>query len=132
MELQVVVEAHSTSEDNERRIATGWLPGRLSAAGRRAATELGDRRRHDGLDRIFVSDLRRATETVEIAFEGSTIPIVYDWRLRECNYGRFNGRPRAEVHGDPAAYIDCPYPGGESWRGAVWRVGRPRIRRLAK
>ena len=32
--------------------------------------------------------------------------------------------PAAQVHGDRAAYLDQPYPGGESWRQAVNRVGR--------
>jgi broad specificity phosphatase PhoE len=124
VKLQVVLESHSTSEDNERGIATGWLPGRLSDAGREQAVELGNRRRNDNLAAIFVSDLRRATETVEIAFGSTTIPVFIDWRLRECNYGRMNGSPSAEVHHDRAAYLDRPYPGGESWREAVNRVGR--------
>lgn len=122
--VQVVFETHSSSVDNERGIATGWLPGRLSEAGREQARALGKRRRHDGLSAVFTSDLRRAVETVEIAFEGVEIPVFHDWRLRECNYGRLNGCPAAEVHGDRRRYLDEPYPGGESWRQAVQRVGR--------
>lgn len=124
MTIQVVFETHATSEDNESGIATGWLPGRLSATGRQQAAELGNRRRDDRLEAIFVSDLRRATETVEIAFAESQVPVFVDWRLRECNYGRMNGSTSAEVHGDRAAYLDTPYPDGESWRQAVARVGR--------
>ena len=63
-------------------------PGRLSESGRAAARELGERRRDDGIDVIYVSDLERALETVRIAFEGSDIPVRVDARLRECNYGR--------------------------------------------
>jgi 2,3-bisphosphoglycerate-dependent phosphoglycerate mutase len=33
MSVQIVFETHSISTDNERGIATGWLPGRLSEAG---------------------------------------------------------------------------------------------------
>ena len=29
--------------------------------------------------------------------------------------------PAAELHVDKAAYLDQPYPGGESWRQAVQR-----------
>jgi broad specificity phosphatase PhoE len=73
MAVELVYETHSISVDNERGIATGWLPGELSAEGRRLAYALGERRRNDGIDCVFTSDLRRAVETAEIAFEGSPI-----------------------------------------------------------
>ena len=122
MSTEIVFETHSWSTDNDRAVATGWLPGRLSARGRELAAELGARRRDDRLAAVFCSDLRRAAETAEIAFADTKIPILYDWRLRECDYGSANGRPAAEVHEHRAAQLDRPYPGGESWRQAVARV----------
>ena len=122
MATQIVYETHSISEDNERGRATGWLDGRLSEEGRRQAARLGDRRRGDGLSAVFSSDLGRARETVAIAFAGSTLPVLLDWRLRECDYGLINGGPTGEVHVDRLAHLDQPYPGGESWRQAVGRV----------
>jgi 2,3-bisphosphoglycerate-dependent phosphoglycerate mutase len=56
MAIEIVYETHSTTEDNEMGIATGWLPGRLSDAGRANAAMLGQRRHDDGLAAIFVSD----------------------------------------------------------------------------
>jgi broad specificity phosphatase PhoE len=52
------------------------------------------------------------------------VPILADWRLRECDYGRLNGAPVEEVHANRSSYLDQPYPGGESWRVATDRVGR--------
>lgn len=125
MSVRIVFETHQTSEDNEAGIATGWLPGRLSALGRRQARELGERRRHDGLAAVFSSDLRRAAETVELAFpEPGRPPTLLDWRLRECDYGELNGSPRDPVHGARLGHLTLPYPGGESWAQAVDRVGR--------
>jgi 2,3-bisphosphoglycerate-dependent phosphoglycerate mutase len=124
MAIEIVYETHSTTEDNEKGIATGWLPGRLSDAGTANAVMLGQRRRDDGLAAIFVSDLARAIETVEVAFAGTSIPILKDWRLRECDYGQLNGADAREVHGDRRKHLDLPYPGGESWRRATDRVGR--------
>jgi broad specificity phosphatase PhoE len=118
--VAVVFETHATSEDNEAGIATGWLPGRLSPAGRVQARELGERRRDDGLSVVFTSDLGRAVETAEIAFAGSPLSVVQDLRLRECNYGELNGT--AGPLYDRAARIDVAYPGGESWRQAVERA----------
>lgn len=40
--------------------------------------------------RVFSSDLGRAVETASIAFGNTCIPVLYDWRLRECDYGRRN------------------------------------------
>ncbi len=124
MVVQIVFETHQSTEDNEAGIATGWLPGRLSASGRRQAAELGERRRHDGLAAVFSSDLARATETVDVAFADTDVPVLLDWRLRECDYGELNGMPRDRVHADRLARLTAPYPGGESWQQAVGRVGR--------
>ena len=119
---EVVFETHATSEDNEAGIATGWLGGALSATGRDQAAELGRRRRADGLDLVVASDLNRAAETARIAFSGSGIPVRLDWRLRECDYGDWNGMPRARLDAERSRRIDEPWPNGESWREAVARV----------
>jgi len=122
--IGIVFETHSTTEDNEAGRATGWLPGRLSARGREQARELGQRRADGGFAAVFCSDLRRAVETADIAFAGSGVPVLHDWRLRECDYGTLNGMPAAEMHAGRGDHLDVPYPGGESWRQAVTRAGR--------
>lgn len=118
----IVFETHSITEDNERGLATGWLPGRLSPRGRMLAEELGDRRRDDGLSAVFTSDLRRSAETTAIAFGSTDLPVLHDWRLRECDYGELNGTPGSQIHDDRRRWLDVPYPSGESWRQAVRRV----------
>jgi alpha-ribazole phosphatase/probable phosphoglycerate mutase len=122
--IEIVFETHSFSEDNERGVASGWAHSRLSDNGRRSARELGERRRDDGVAAVFSSDLRRAAETAELAFEGSGVPLLLDWRLRECDYGDLTREPAATHVRDRARYLDTAYPGGESWRQAVARVGR--------
>ncbi len=57
---EIVFETHSTSEDNELGIASGWRDCRLSERGRIQASELGVRRRDDRVQAVFASDLRRA------------------------------------------------------------------------
>ena len=122
MSVQIVFETHSISTDNERGIATGWLHGELSRRGRELAKELGERRRTDGIAAVFTSDLRRAAETAEIAFGDSAIPILHDWRLRECDYGELNGGPADSVGAERPRRIDEPFPAGESYRDAVRRM----------
>ena len=124
MAIELVFETHSITVDNELGRATGWLPGQLSDRGRELARRLGDRRTGDGIAAVFTSDLARAAETASVAFDGSGIPVLHDWRLRECDYGEHNGMPTAEMHAGRREHLDRPYPGGESWRQAVARVGR--------
>ena len=124
MAIELVFETHSTTEDNEPGRATGWLPGRLSPQGRMQARQLGQRRTNNGIATVFSSDLTRAAQTAAAAFGESAIPVLYDWRLRECDYGQRNGMPVAELHANRRDHLDQPYPGGESWRQAVARVGR--------
>ena len=104
--------------------ATGWLPGQLSERGRAQARQLGQRRCSDGITAVFSSDLNRAAQTASIAFGQTPIPVLHDWRLRECDYGQRNGMPAAELHAGRREHLDQPYPDGESWRQAVTRVGR--------
>jgi alpha-ribazole phosphatase/probable phosphoglycerate mutase len=122
MGVQLVYETHAISEDNERGIATGWLPGSLSPRGRVLAGELGRRRRDDGLSSVFVSDLTRAVETAAIAFADSGVPVYVDTRLRECNYGEWNGVPVSVLEPQRRAHVDVRWPGGESYRDAVGRL----------
>jgi len=117
--VEIVFETHSLTEDNENGIATGWLPGRLSARGRALAAQLGIRYRDTDLAAVFVSDLRRAVETVQIAFADTPIAIHQDERLRECNYGDLNGCAIAVLTGLRSRHIDLPFPGGQSYRQVV-------------
>ncbi|MEU6854318.1 histidine phosphatase family protein [Actinacidiphila alni] len=114
--IRLVYETHATTTDNEAGIATGWLPGALSAAGRRQAGELGGRRRDDGIAAVYTSDLHRAVETARIAFAGTALPVHHDPRLRECNYGRLNGCPQEVLAPLRARSVDEPFPGGQSYR----------------
>lgn len=58
------------------------------------------------------------------AFGQTAIPVLPDWRLRECDDGQRNGMPVAELHAGRRDHLDQPYPDGESWRQAAARVGR--------
>jgi len=122
--IEVVFETHSWSQDNDLGVATGWLPGQLSERGQGLARELGQRHRSDGLNAVFTSDLRRAAETAALAFADSDLPVLADWRLRECDYGELNGAPAVRVHAMRSERLTVPYPGGESWTQAVARAGR--------
>ena len=131
MAVEIISETHSLTTDNETGFATGWLPGQLSETGRKLAPEIGERHRSDNIAAVFVSDLRRAVETAELAFGRSGIPIEQDERLRECNYGALNGMPVARLAAERSRHIDEPYPGGQSYREVVEQM-RSFLRDLAR
>src|SRR4051794_22569092 len=119
MTVQLIYETHSMTTDNEAGIATGWLPGELSAQGRIFAGQLGERRRTSGLAAVFASDLARARQTAEIAFAGTGIPLHLDARLRECNYGRLNGMPVTRLAAERSRHLHVPFPDGQSYRDVL-------------
>ncbi|WP_018348261.1 histidine phosphatase family protein [Longispora albida] len=112
MSIELIYETHSVTEDNEAGIATGWLPGKLSAYGVETARELGARHRDAGTTAVYTSDLARAAETVSIAFAGTGIPVYFDARLRECCYGDLDGAPAKEVEARRLQHVTEPFPGG--------------------
>lgn len=117
-------EFHCSSLDNERGIASGHNDPDLSPTGKRAAEDMGQRYRSRKIEAVYSSDLLRARRTAELAFGARGIPITYDERLRECDYGEMNGQLAKDMHRDRAQYVAKRYPGGESWASAALRTIR--------
>jgi broad specificity phosphatase PhoE len=111
---------HGTTTDNEQGLATGWLPGQLSVKGVEQAMLLGGQAAGLQFDVVFSSDLKRAVDTVQLAF-GGKYKTLQDDRLREANYGDLNGLPHS-FKDSMADYIDSPFPNGESYRDVEMRL----------
>jgi len=104
--------AHSSSEDNEALVRSGWNDPPLLENGVRQAGELRESVLDLEFDRVYSSDLQRATQTAELAFPD--IQTVADFRLREINYGALNGHPASTFPPDEGHYIINRFPGGEN------------------
>jgi broad specificity phosphatase PhoE len=120
--MKLWFETHSTSIDNERRIASGHLDAPLSEKGRIQAAELGARYSNRPLAIVYSSDLERASMTAEIAFAGTNVLRHQDRRLRECDYGDWAGCPVEELDAARLRFVHEPFPGGESFTDVVRRV----------
>jgi len=121
MNMKIYFVAHSTTKDNEAEISSGWKDVELSGLGIQQSKEMGERFKDINIDLICCSDFKRAVDTVKIAF-GDKYPIIVDKRLRELNYGDFNGKPSEVVEPMKKDYIKEPFPNGESYEQAVARV----------
>lgn len=119
--MKVYFTTHATTKDNEAKISSGWKDDELSDLGIQQAKELKDHLKNIKFDIICTSDLKRALDTIKLAF-GDKYPVVIDKRLRELNYGDFNGKPKAEVEPLKFNYINDAFPGGESYKQAEKRV----------
>ena len=119
--MKIFLTTHATTTDHEKGIASGWNDCRLSRRGIEQATELGNRFNGIVIDLICCSDLTRATETAGIAFEDK-YPLIIDERLREINYGDFNGKPADIIQAMRKMRISEPFSNGESYEKAVARV----------
>lgn len=119
--MLIYFATHATSKDNEAGIVSGWKDVELSELGVKQAKELGKRFKNIKIDLICCSDLKRAVDTVKIAF-GDKYPIIIDKRLRELNYGDFNGQPKEKVEGMKIICIKKPFPNGESYEQAIDRT----------
>jgi len=119
--MKIYFAAHSTTKDNEAEISSGWKDIDLSELGIQQSREMGERFKDIKVDLICCSDLQRAADTVKIAF-GDKYPIIVDKRLRELNYGDFNGKPSEVVEPMKKVHIKEPYPNGESYEQAMIRA----------
>jgi broad specificity phosphatase PhoE len=119
--ITIIFETHSTTKDNEAKLAAGWYDVELSELGEKQAKQLGERYTGQSFDAIFCSDLQRSYNTVELAF-GDQYPIIQDARLRACNYGELNRHPKAEIEAMRRQALDMPFPGGESYADTSRRM----------
>ena len=120
--VTIIFEAHATSVDNEKDIASGHADPELSELGVKQARELGERYASDRFDAIFCSDLQRSYKTAEIAFKDRGLPIIKDQRLRECDYGDLTQHPSKEVNAEKPKHITVPFPNGESYEQTSARM----------
>ncbi|MCD0161123.1 histidine phosphatase family protein [Deinococcus sp. 6YEL10] len=114
--LHLTLVRHGATDWNGAGRWQGWTDTPLGTLGETQAARLHARLRGRAFDRVHSSDLSRAARTAELTLPGQ--PLTLDARLRELNFGQFEGVTTADVQRDPA-YHDwqrdpwtLPAPGG--------------------
>ncbi len=120
--VTLIFEPHATTIDNENEVASGHYDVDLSAHGMQQALDMGVRYKNTAFDAVFTSDLKRASRTAEIAFQGRDVPLIKDPRLRECDYGGWTRRSKSEVEAERVHRIQVPFPQGESYAQTTERM----------
>ena len=112
--MEITLIRHGKTAGNLRGAYVGRTDESLCEEGRDALLQ----RRTAKADMIFSSPMKRCVETVGILYPGQH-PVLVE-KLRECDFGRFEGKTWQELSGDPEyqAWIDsggmAPFPEGES------------------
>ena len=94
---QVILIRHGETEWNKQRRMQGHLDSPLSEKGLRQAQLLGKRRAQMKFDALYSSDSGRAHTTARCVAEASGHTVVVEPRLRERNFGVFEGLTRDEM-----------------------------------
>ena len=119
--IKITYFVHGTTKDNEEEISSGWKDIELSELGKKQSLDLRAQVEGNKFDVVFCSDLKRAVDSAEITFQGLA-PIIKDRRLRECNYGEFNGQPSSIVEPLQEEKITERFPKGESYEDVKKRI----------
>jgi broad specificity phosphatase PhoE len=119
--MKLLLARHGQTEWNADRRFQGHTDISLSERGRAQAHALGRALRGRRITAAYVSPMRRAVETAEIALADAGIAYTPIEALRELSLGEWEGCTVDEIRGqegDPygawlRAPLDCPPPGAE-------------------
>ncbi|GGM03771.1 histidine phosphatase family protein [Deinococcus aerophilus] len=116
--LTLTLVRHGATDWNAEGRWQGWTDTPLGTLGQTQARQLARRLAGHRFDAAYASDLSRALRTAEIILP--SVVVTRDARLRELNFGQYEGATRETIQNDPryaAWQMDpwtLPAPGGES------------------
>jgi len=119
--IKITYFVHGTTTDNEKGISSGWSDVELSDLGIKQSIALKDQTKDKKFDVVFCSDLKRAQESAKLAWEG-VYQIIPDARLRECNYGDYNGKPSEIVEPMQERMVTERFANGEGYEDVKARI----------
>jgi alpha-ribazole phosphatase len=127
---QLILVRHGRTDWNDAKRLQGHADVPLNAAGRRQARWVARRLAGDVIHAVYSSDLCRARETAELAVAGRGLAVVTEPRLRELDFGRWEGRVYDEIQADFAGHVlawerdpaNVAPPGGETLAELTERV----------
>lgn len=123
--LKLLVTRHGQTEWNVLKKVAGVTEVNLTNEGRSQAETLGKKLADsvEKIDLIVASPLKRATDTAGIISEKLGMSFSADERLREVNFGSFEGTYNKSPEFTAAkAQTAVKFPGGESQLFAAQRV----------
>lgn len=101
-QITIYIARHGKTMLNTTDQSQGWIDAPLTPAGVKVAENLGKGLRNIKFDSVYSSDSGRAIETASIILKNNgqknlVNKINRDQRLREFNFGTFEGKPNEEM-----------------------------------
>ena len=93
---KLILVRHGQTDMNVEGIYFGWLDPALNEKGREQGERAKEVLRKISYDNIYSSDLKRASETARLV-NYLKKELVLDKRLRELNFGIFEGLSYEEI-----------------------------------
>ena len=117
MSIKIIYFVHGTTYDNSESKCSGWKQVKLNDLGIEQAKNLGKNTNYK-FDALYTSDLIRAIDSANLAWPGYS--KIADERLRECNYGDYDGKEKELVVYEN--HILEPFPNGEALKDVEARM----------
>ena len=96
--MKLILTRHGETIENKQGISQGHLPGHLSKLGIEQAKKLALRLKHEKIDVIYSSELKRAADTAkEIAKYHKKTPIYFVKELKEFDHGSATGKYTKDI-----------------------------------
>jgi broad specificity phosphatase PhoE len=129
--LHVALIRHGPTEWNETGRFQGNTDLPLSERGRAYARAIAAALSADGVRKVYSSDLQRARETARAVADKQGVPLVEDARLREFDFGRWEGLTWDEILAQDPELARRPRSAARYYRpagGESFELVRRRVR----
>jgi len=105
--MRLLMVRHGITDWNAQGRYQGQSNLPLNSEGRKQAEALARRLSQEGISAVYTSDLQRATQTAQAIAEKQAAPLVFEPRLREIHFGRWEGLTHDEIgRCDPVALAE--------------------------
>ncbi len=95
--MKLFLVRHGQTEENEKGLVQGHLPGTLSGKGKKQAKKLALRLKDKKIDAIYSSDLARALDTAKEIAKYHKLKVKPVKAIRERDMGKFVGKKMDRV-----------------------------------
>ena len=121
--MKLYVARHGQTEYNSKNLVCGSTNLPLTELGKEQAKALAEKMKDKNIDIIIASPMTRAMQTAGAVSLATGLPVMMDERLREHDYGAFEGVDRSKEEYWAQKYqFAAKFPKGESVLQLAQRV----------
>ena len=121
--MKLYVARHGQTDWNSENRVCGSTNRPLTDLGKEQAKALAEKMKDKGIDVIIASPMMRAMQTAGAVSLATGIPVIMDDRLREHDYGAFEGVDRSrDEYWQQKYQFAAKFPQGESVLQLAHRV----------